>query len=178
LAEALFPAASVATTCTVLLPWLSVTLQLNAPPPNVAAAPLQSTEATPEEASLTEPLTASELLETVAPLAGDEIESAGGTLSTLTNAEVSLEFPALSTAVPFTWLTPCAVTVTGEGHTATPDSESLQLKLTVTLLLFQPEELGAGLATALIIGGVKSRFTVTLVLAVRPAVSTAVPLTT
>ena len=88
LAEALFPAASVATTCTVLLPLLSVRLQVNAPPLKLATAPSHSTPATPELASLTEPLTASELLETLLPLAGEEMDTSGEVVSTLTKAVV------------------------------------------------------------------------------------------
>jgi hypothetical protein len=177
LAEALFPAASVTTTCTVFVPLLSVKLQLNVPALKVAAAPSHSTLATPEAASLTEPLTASELLETVLPLAGDEMDTNGGVVSTLTKADVWLEFPALSTAVPLTWLTPSFANVTGEGQAATPESESLQEKLTVTAVLFHPAELGAGVATAVMTGGVRSRFKVTVVVALCPAASVAVPLT-
>src|SRR5213078_4370632 len=62
--------------------------------------------------------------------------------------------PALSTAVPVTcWLAPSAVSVTGSGQLWTPDSASLQVKVTVTAVLFHPARLGAGLAVAVIVGG-------------------------
>jgi hypothetical protein len=68
--------------------------------------------------------------------------------------------PALSVAVPeITWFAPLAETNTGEGHCATPDSESEQVKFTVTLVLFHPEESGAGVPVAVIVGGVLSRLT-------------------
>jgi len=39
---------------------------------------------------------------------------------------------------------------------AIPDLESAQVKLTVTLVLFQPAAFGAGAAIAVIVGGVSS----------------------
>jgi hypothetical protein len=49
------------------------------------------------------------------------------------------------------------------------------VKVTVTDVVFQPEAFGAGEAAAVMVGGVLSRFTVTLALAVFPLVSIAVP---
>jgi len=65
--------------------------------------------------------------------------------------------------------------MTGPEQAATPESVSPQLKFTVTLELFQPFALGEGEATATMVGGVLSRFTVTLVVAELPEVSVAVP---
>jgi hypothetical protein len=43
-----------------------------------------------------------------------------------------------------TWFAPSALMTTGLGQIATPESESPQLKVTVTLLLFHPLALGTG----------------------------------
>jgi hypothetical protein len=51
----------------------------------------------------------------------------------------------------------------------------VQVKLTVTFELFHPFALGAGITPAAIFGGVFAMFRVTLVLAVFPALSVAVP---
>ena len=58
-----------------------------------------------------------------------------------------------------------------------PDNESLQVKLTVTLALFQPEPFGDGLRTFVIVGAVLSRLMRAVAVAVFPALSSAVPLT-
>ena len=58
-----------------------------------------------------------------------------------------------------------------------PERESVQAKLTVTLLLFQPAELGAGRTPAAIAGGVLSMLTLTVIVAVFPALFVAVPCT-
>ena len=67
------------------------------------------------------------------------------------------------------------LTVTGDGQVATPERESEQVKVTLALELFQPAELAAGDADALIVGGVLSISIVMDVLAVLPALSVAVP---
>jgi hypothetical protein len=54
----------------------------------------------------------------------------------------------------------------------------VQVKLTVTLELFQPLALAGGDTAAAILGRVVSRLTVTLVVALAPAASVTVPLTT
>jgi len=51
-------------------------------------------------------------------------------------------------------------TRTGGAQFATPESESLHPKFTVTALVFQPLGLGAGVGVAVIRGGVLSRLTV------------------
>jgi len=72
-------------------------------------------------------------------------------------------------------LAPSVETVIGDGQLATPESESLHAKVTVTLELFQPLAFGAGDGVAVIVGGVLSMFTLTLVLDMLPALSVAVP---
>ena len=77
----------------------------------------------------------------------------GGVLSNLTVTDVLSLFPALSVAVPeTTWFAPSLVKVWAGGQTATPDVASLHMKVTVTLVLFQPAALGAGDTIALIAG--------------------------
>jgi hypothetical protein len=51
----------------------------------------------------------------------------------------------------------------------------VQVKLTVGSVLFQPFAFGAGLMLLVIVGAVVSRFMVTEVVAVLPALSEAVP---
>ena len=66
----------------------------------------------------------------------------------------------------------------GPGHNAMSDSVSLHIKLTVTSELFHPFTFAAGAAVAVMLGEALSRFMLTLVVAVLPALSTAVPVTT
>ena len=63
----------------------------------------------------------------------------------------------------------------GAGQIATPERESLQMKLTITVELLQPLAFGVGKGFAVIAGGVLSMFNVTLVVAVLPALSVVVP---
>jgi hypothetical protein len=63
----------------------------------------------------------------------------------------------------------------GAGQIATPERASAHVNVTVTEVVFQPAAFGAGDALAVIVGGVVSRLTVTLALAVFPEVSVAVP---
>src|SRR6266481_8248071 len=70
---------------------------------------------------------------------------------------------------------PSVDTVCGCGHCATPESESLQVNVTFTSVLFQPAVLGAGVPVAETVGGVLSRLTLTVVLADLPASSLTVP---
>jgi hypothetical protein len=66
-------------------------------------------------------------------------------------------------------------TTIGAGQLTTPERASPQVKLTVTLELFQPAALVAGASAGVIVGGVLSILSVTLVLALLPAASVAVP---
>src|SRR5262249_29051543 len=97
----------------------------------------------------------------------------------LTVRDVVAVFPALSTAVPeILWFKPSVLTLFVGGHVAIPDKASEQVNATATLVLFQPAALGAGVAVELITGETLSIFTVSLVLALFPATSVAVPLIT
>jgi|SRR5271167_780268 len=87
-------------------------------------------------------------------------------------------FPALSMAVPETVTGPLGVvaTLTAAGQVATPDKESEQAKVTVTGPVLMPLT-GVGVTVAVMVGGVLSKLTETLALAVFPATSVAVPVT-
>jgi hypothetical protein len=52
---------------------------------------------------------------------------------TFTVTLVEAELPALSVAVPLTGVEPMVVTVTGDGHVATPDNASVHVNVTVAL---------------------------------------------
>src|ERR1700682_1701520 len=122
-----------------LLPGTRLTEQRNEPDIRVAAEPLQLTAATPERLSETDP--ASRTLEaiTVEPSAGEVMLITGGVSSMFRLSEVLALLSALSSANPeTTWFAPSAETVMGDGHEATPDKLSEQLKLTVTAELFHP----------------------------------------
>ena len=80
-----------------------------------------------------------------------------GVLSMFTATVAVAVLPAWSTAVPATtWLAPSAFTMMGGGQLAMPNPASTQLKLTVTLVLFQPFTFGGGLMAVVIVGGVRS----------------------
>src|SRR4051794_35779275 len=98
----------------------------------------------------------------------------GGVSSMLMSPTVAVALlPAWLTAVPDTlWPAPSDVTAVGLGQVAIPDTASAQVKMTVTGPLFQPLPL-AGVRTAVISGLVLSMETVTVVVALLPALSTA-----
>src|SRR5258708_3733541 len=78
----------------------------------------------------------------------------GAVLSRLMVTEVEAVLPARSVAVPWiTWFAPSALTVTGAGQDAIPEVLSEHLKVTTTLVLFQPKLSTAGAAEAEITGG-------------------------
>ena len=58
-----------------------------------------------------------------------------------------------------------------------PDTESVQMKVTVTEVVFHPPAFGAGDAVAVIVGKELSIFTVTIALDESPATSVTVPVT-
>ncbi len=113
----------------------------------------------------------------------------GAVLSSLTVAEAVAELPALSVAVPETSVPLVSVLTVLEAEaglvpsatqllTPEPPALSAQAKVTVASVLFQPAALGTGDTLALIVGGVLSaRLATTLVVAVLPAASVAVPVT-
>src|SRR6266571_9138927 len=86
---------------------------------------------------------------------GEEVAvTTGGVLSTFRVSLVEAVLPARSTAVPvITWPAPSAETTTGPVQLAMPEVASEQVKVTVTLVLFQPLALAGGSARAVIIGG-------------------------
>src|SRR5205809_529198 len=111
--------------------------------------------ATPDKASEQANVTTTSVL--FQPLAfgagADVAVTVGAVLSIDTDVLADAEFPKLSVAVPETgWLTPSVDTTTDAGHEATPETASEQVNETVTSLLFQPFEFGAGPATAVIDG--------------------------
>src|SRR6185437_1221578 len=74
------------------------------------------------------------------------------------------------------WLPPSS-RITGAGQVLTPESASAQMKLMVTLSLYQLLPLAARSAAPLIVGGVLSMLTVARSVVVLPALSPAVPST-
>ncbi len=109
-----------------------------------------------------------------------EAVMAGGVRSMLIDPTViEAEFPALSVHVPVAdWAEPSELIVLGTDTEATPESESEQVKLTVTGELFQPKELAFGVLEPAIFGGVKSMLMPpTVVDAVLPALSVQLPVT-
>jgi hypothetical protein len=86
-------------------------------------------------------------------------------------------FPAWSIAVPLIVCRPAVTTVTGEGHTASPDKLSEQLKVTSALVaLTTPFASGVGRIKKVMTGGVLSiLMPLRVVLALLPALSVAEP---
>lgn len=85
-------------------------------------------------------------------------------------------FPATSKAVPLTaWLVPSLDSICSAGQVAIPERGSAQVNVTVTGDVFHPFKDDAGDAIAVIVGGVRSRFTVAQAVEERPLVSMAVP---
>jgi hypothetical protein len=168
LADAELPAASVAVTEIVPTPVLSEVLQVNPEPLSCAAAPLHETLATPEAVSLAVPETGV-CVEYTFPDEGEVIATVGGVLSSLTRSEVVAVLPARSVAAwDCTVVPPSLLTGTGAGQLATPLRLSLHWKLTVRLELFQPALFGAGVRVGVIVGGLRSMFTLADAVAVCP----------
>src|SRR5919201_5532113 len=75
---------------------------------------------------------------------------------------VLAELPAASTAVPVTdWLAPFVVSPWSAGQVAIPESESPQVKCTVTGPLYQPFAFAAVVGAPLVVGAGFSSLTVT-----------------
>jgi len=136
--------------------------------------------AMPDVASVQAKLTVTFALSQPLAFAGGEKLAVivGAVLSSRTVAVAVAVFPALSVTVRATGVVPSVLTVTAEGQLTTPESESAQVKLTMTFDVFQPLLLGAGDAAGLIVGAVLSRFTVRLTSAHPPLVSVTCPVTT
>src|SRR5262245_43836339 len=77
-AELLLPATSLAVAVSVFGPAASVSPQPKLPPETVPGRPLQDTAPTPESASPTVPVSASDGVVTLAPSAGAVIATSGG----------------------------------------------------------------------------------------------------
>jgi hypothetical protein len=91
----------------------------------------------------------------------------------------ALTLPATSVQVPLAdWPAPSVVNVIGAVQLAMPDKASAPLKVTVTLVLFQPAAFGAGDAAAAAVGAVRSILTVTEAVRTNPAPFVAVQETT
>src|SRR5271163_1427816 len=165
-AVAVFPALSVAVPLTV---WLAASVETV-----MGAGQVAMPEPESEQVNVTVTL---ELFQPLALGAGAATAvMAGGVLSIFTDKVAEAVLPALSVTDPVTGVVPSVATVMGAGQVpAIPESASEQVNVTVTLELFQPLALAAGDCTAVITGGVLSRLTVTLVVAVKPVVSVAVP---
>jgi len=79
----------------------------------------------------------------------------GGVLSKLTVAHAVADRPVLSTALAQNdWFAPSVFTTIGEGQLASGLEPDAHVKVTVTSVLFQPFEFGAGEMTAMIDGAV------------------------
>jgi hypothetical protein len=85
-------------------------------------------------------------------------------IATMTTLLGALVLPALSEAVCGVDETalPSVLNTWSGGHVATPESASVQVKCTVTFVLYQPLTFGCVVAAALIVGGVWSSLNVLL----------------
>jgi hypothetical protein len=102
----------------------------------------------------------------------------GPVLSRFTTTVVEFVFPAPLVTVPETCCPLTSLlTTTGEEQFVTLEAPPLHAKLTVTLELFQPAALGAGVTVATIVGRVLSMLRVTVEVALVPALSVAVAVT-
>src|SRR6267142_138794 len=154
---AMLPATSVATTLIGLGPAVSGAPQVMLVPLTWAGTPLHVTPARPERVSVTVASRVTVGTMTRAPFSGVIILMSGGVLSMLSVTDPSEVFPARSRALPGnTWFAPSAEATIWTGQESTPLRASEQLKLMVTLLLFQPAALAAGETLAATTGGVLS----------------------
>jgi len=79
----------------------------------------------------------------------------GDVLSKLTLAHAVVDSPVLSTALPQNdWFAPSVFTAMGEGQLTKGLEPGVHVKVTVTSVLFQPFEFGAGATTAMMEGAV------------------------
>jgi hypothetical protein len=167
-----------------LTPGSRAILQEKLPLAKVAAVPSQVIAETPESASETVPATVTAGSVKLAPSAGEETVKAGALLSILRVTAAVAVFPAASVTVPLTtWPTPSEETTCAAGQDATAALPAAQVKVTITLLLFQPPALGAGETPALMDGGVAAAVTFKFAIAApmpapNVAVMVAVPLPT
>jgi hypothetical protein len=98
----------------------------------------------------------------------------GGVVSIFTGIVIGVVFPALSVHTPVSGVVPSVATTMFGGFALIPESVSAHAKETVTGVLFHPAAFGAGMTVAVPVGGVLSRLTVTLAVAIKPARSVTV----
>jgi hypothetical protein len=135
--------------------------------------------ATPDNESLQVKLTVTGLVSQPLEFGAGEIFGiiVGGVLSSLITTVAVAVPPAASVTVPLTGMfEPCVVTTVGEGQVTIGAPPAVQVKLTVTGLLFHPAEFGEGATSGVMVGGVFEMFSVICAEAVFPATSVAVPL--
>src|SRR5690242_14955269 len=87
----------------------------------------------------------------------------------------ALALPARSVAASLVtlWFAPSVLSTLSLGQVATPDSASVQVKWTVTALLYQPAVFGVVVGAPFTPGAVRSMLTETLPVPVLPALSLA-----
>ncbi len=164
-----------------MFPATSVTLPLMVCRPAVVTVTGGGQMATPDKLSVQVNVTVAEIALTI-PLASAAGETAalicGGVLSKLMEMLVLAVWATASVTVPLiAWLAPSSVTVCDAGHCSggTPPAH---VNDTVTSELFHPAGLGGGAGVAITESGANCTLNVTLVDAVFPALSVAVPLNT
>src|SRR5439155_14126947 len=172
-----FPARSVAPTGISFLPTASVKGHENALPFTAAGTSLQVMLAIPDKESETSPVIVIPACVTVLPFGGAVIVRSGTVLSSRTVALSVAVLPALSVALPATEKPLVSLLITfAAGQESTPLRASVQVKLTVTSVLFQPFAFGCGDRVRVIPGAVLSKLMIAAVEATLPARSLAVPL--
>ena len=135
--------------------------------------------ATPDNESLQVKLTATGLVSHPPAFGVGEIFgiTVGGVLSSLMTTAAVAVAPAASVTVPVTgMLAPSVLITCGDGQAVMGAPPAVQVKLTVTFVLFQPAAFGDGATIGTICGGVLEMFSVICADAVLPATSVAVPL--
>ena len=147
------PAASVAAAAIWLGPFCRATLQLKFVPLIEAATLLHNTEAIGEPPAETFPVTAIGDDVAVERSAGAVIWTTGAVLSMFRTTDASADPPGPVAVPVMVWLAPSVVTRIGDGHVVA----FVQVKLTVTSVLFQPLAFAAGVRLPEIVGAVLSR---------------------
>jgi hypothetical protein len=167
-AVALLPAMSVAVLETG---WLAPSLEIRVDEGQVAI---------PDKESLQVKLTVTGLVSHPLEFGAGEMFgiTVGGVLSSLITTLVMAVAPAASVTVPETGMfAPSVVMTWRKGQLVIGAAPAVQVKLTVTFVLFQPAPFGRGATTGMICGGVSEIFSVTCAEAVFPATSVTVPFT-
>src|SRR5690242_12640824 len=126
-----------------------------APSPKVLAAGQDRTPERPSWSAQVNVAVTSVLNQPLSFALADRL-TVGLVLSTLTVVSSVAELPALSVAVPWTFCAPPSPFVTGPVQLAMPEPLSVQVKVTVTSLLFQLRVLAAGAWVWLMPGAVLS----------------------